>query len=131
MPGVWPLLAEARVERDGREQSPMTKPWLMLIAAGLLEVVWASGLKSTQGFTKLWPSVWVLAAMAASFLLLAWAVKTLPAGTAYAVWVGIGAVGVAVVGMTLLKEPVSVPRIACIALIVGGVVGLKLLTPTP
>ena len=107
----------------------MTKPWLMLIAAGLLEVVWASGLKSTHGFTKLWPSAWVLAAMAASFLLLAWAVKTLPSGTAYAVWVGIGAVGVAIVGMTLLKEPVSAARIACIALIVIGVVGLKVLTP--
>ncbi|MFO0830432.1 MAG: multidrug efflux SMR transporter [Phycisphaerales bacterium] len=108
----------------------MTKPWLMLIGAGLLEVVWASGLKSTAGFTRPWPTVWVLAAMAASFLLLAWSVKTLPAGTAYAVWVGIGAVGVAAVGMTVLKEPASPARIACIGLIIAGVVGLKLLTPS-
>ncbi len=107
----------------------MTKPWLMLIAAGLLEVVWASGLKSTHGFTKLWPTLWVLAAMAASFLLLSWSVRTLPSGTAYAVWVGIGAVGVAIVGMTLLKEPVSLARVGCIVLIVAGVVGLRLLTP--
>jgi quaternary ammonium compound-resistance protein SugE len=107
----------------------MTTPWLLLFAAGILEVAWASGLKSTQGFTKLWPSVWVIASMIASFVLLAQAVRTLPASTAYAVWVGIGAAGVAIIGMTWLKEPVTSARIACIGLILVGVVGLKLLAP--
>jgi quaternary ammonium compound-resistance protein SugE len=108
---------------------PSPMPWLLLIVAGLLEVLWASGLKGTQGFTRLWPSVWVIAAMIASFVTLSLAIKHLPTGTAYAVWVGIGAAGVAIVGMTLFKEPVTPARIACLALIIAGVVGLKLLTP--
>ena len=103
--------------------------WVVLFIAGLLEVVWAVGLKYTQGFTRLWPSVWTVGAMAASFLLLAHALKTLPVGTAYAVWTGIGAVGTVVVGMAFLGEPREVGRIACILLIITGIVGLKLVSP--
>lgn len=105
---------------------PWMNPWVMLVLAGLLEVVWASAMKSTQGFTKLWPSVLVGVAMIASFALLAQAMKFLPAGTSYAIWVGIGAVGVAIFGMVWLKEPATAWRIGCMLLIVLGVVGLKL-----
>ncbi|GDY00130.1 hypothetical protein LBMAG48_25330 [Phycisphaerae bacterium] len=106
--------------------TPWMNPWIMLVIAGLLEVVWASGMKSTQGFTKLWPSVVVIAAMIASFTLLAQAMRFLPAGTSYAIWVGIGAVGVAIFGMVYLKEPATIWRITCITLILLGVLGLKL-----
>jgi quaternary ammonium compound-resistance protein SugE len=106
--------------------TPWMNPWIMLVVAGLLEVVWASGMKSTQGFTKLWPSVLVIVAMIASFTLLAQAMKFLPAGTSYAIWVGIGAVGVAIFGMVWLKEPATAWRIGCILLILLGVLGLKL-----
>lgn len=99
--------------------------WALLVAAGILEIGWAIGLKYTDGFTRLWPSVWTILAMAASMYLLAVAARTLPIGTAYAVWVGIGAVGAAILGMVLLGEPRSAGRIACIGLIVAGVVGLK------
>lgn len=101
------------------------KSWLILLAAAALEIAWAVGLKSTAGFTRLWPSVGVIAAMAASMWLLALAARTLPIGTAYAVWTGIGAAGTAVVGMLVLKEPATVARLVCILLIVAGVVGLK------
>ncbi len=101
------------------------KSWLILLAAAALEIVWAVGLKSTAGFTRLWPSVGVIAAMAASMWLLALAARTLPIGTAYAVWTGIGAAGTAIVGMLVLKEPATVARLVCILLIVAGVVGLK------
>lgn len=101
------------------------KSWLILLVAAALEIVWASGLKSTQGFTKLWPSVGVIAAMAASMWLLALAARELPIGTAYAVWTGIGAVGTALVGIFILKEPATAARLVCILLIVAGVVGLK------
>lgn len=101
--------------------------WAMLVVAGVLEVVWALGLKYSDGFTRLVPSVIVVAGAAASFWLLAVAMRVLPAGTAYAVWVGIGAAGTAVFGMLLLGEPASVARVACIGLIVAGVLGLKLL----
>jgi quaternary ammonium compound-resistance protein SugE len=101
------------------------KAWLILLAAAALEIVWAVGLKSTAGFTRLWPSVGVVAAMAASMWLLAVAARTLPIGTAYAVWTGIGAAGTALVGMLILKEPATVARLVCILLIVAGVVGLK------
>ena len=101
------------------------KSWLILFAAAGLEIVWAVGLKSTAGFTRLWPSVGVIAAMAASMWLLAVAARTLPIGTAYAVWTGIGAAGTAIVGMLVLKEPATVARLVCILLIVAGVVGLK------
>ena len=101
------------------------KSWLILLAAAALEIVWAVGLKSTAGFTRLWPSVGVIAAMAASMWLLAVAARSLPIGTAYAVWTGIGAAGTALFGMLILKEPATVARLVCILLIVAGVVGLK------
>jgi quaternary ammonium compound-resistance protein SugE len=101
--------------------------WALLVAAGILEIGWAIGLKYTEGFTRLWPSVWTIAAMVASMYLLALAARTLPIGTAYAVWVGIGAAGAMILGMALLGEPRTVARIACVGLIVAGVIGLKLL----
>ena len=100
--------------------------WVVLVVAGLFEVVWAIGLKYTDGFTRLWPSVATVVAMVASVVLLAWAMKTLPVGTAYAVWTGIGAVGTALLGIVLFGEPATFARLACIALIVAGIVGLKL-----
>jgi quaternary ammonium compound-resistance protein SugE len=103
--------------------------WIYLFAAGLLEIGWAVGLKYTQGFTKLGPSVFTLAAMAASVGLLGLALRHLPLGTAYAVWTGIGTVGTAIAGMILLGEPAGAMRLGCIALIVAGILGLKLLTP--
>ena len=103
--------------------------WTLLVAAGILEIGWAIGLKYTEGFTRLWPSVWTIAAMAASMYLLALAARTLPIGTAYAVWVGIGAAGAMILGMALLGEPKTIARIACVGLIVAGVIGLKLLEP--
>jgi quaternary ammonium compound-resistance protein SugE len=102
--------------------------WAVLFAAGLLEIGWAIGLKYTEGFTRLTPSVLTLVAMAGSVLLLGLALKTLPIGTAYAVWTGIGAVGTAILGIFLFGEPASVLRLASIGLIVGGIVGLKLVT---
>ena len=103
--------------------------WGLLMLAGLLEVAWAIGLKYTEGFTRPWPSVATAAAMVASVVLLGLAMKTLPVGTAYAVWVGIGAVGTAVLGIVLFGELASVGRILSLALIVAGIVGLKLATP--
>jgi len=100
--------------------------WSVLFIAGLLEVVWAIGLKYTHGFSRLWPSVLTLVAMAASFALLSWAMKTLPVGTAYAVWTGIGAVGAATVGILVLGESASPARLLSLALIVAGIIGLKL-----
>lgn len=102
--------------------------WLYLLIAGLFEVAWAIGLKYTEGFTRLIPSVWTIASMAVSFLFLSLALKTLPVGTAYAVWTGIGAVGVAILGIVLFAEPANALRLGCIGLIVGGIVGLKLVT---
>jgi len=102
--------------------------WLVLVAAGLLEIGWAIGLKYTEGFTRLVPSVLTLAAMVASIILLGLALKSLPIGTAYAVWTGIGAVGTAVLGITLFGEPATAARLASIGLIVAGIVGLKLVT---
>ena len=102
--------------------------WLYLLIAGLLEVVWAIGLKYTDGFTRLVPSIVTLASMGASLLFLGLALKTLPVGTAYAVWTGIGAVGVAILGIILFAEPANALRLGSIALIVGGIVGLKLVS---
>ncbi|MFM2044864.1 MAG: putative multidrug resistance protein SugE [Pseudomonadota bacterium] len=102
--------------------------WIYLIIAGLLEIVWAVGLKYTEGFTKPVPSVVVLVFALASFYLLGLAAKTLPIGTAYAIWVGIGATGTAIAGMVLFGEPATVARLVCILLIVAGVAGLKLLS---
>lgn len=104
--------------------------WIWLTAAGMLEIVWAVGLKYTEEFTRLWPSAITAAAMAASVYFLALAVRAIPIGTAYAVWTGIGAVGVAVLGMLWFGEPKQLLRIASILLIVLGIVGLKLLTPS-
>lgn len=104
-------------------------PWILLLIAGLLEVAWAVGLKYTEGFTRLWPTLWTLLTMAGSFYCLALSIRTLPVGTAYAVWTGIGAVGVAILGMALFAEPRTWPRILCIALIVAGIAGLKATTP--
>src|SRR5687768_13029121 len=100
--------------------------WVWLTLAGLLEIVWAIGMKYTDGFTRLWPSVVTGAAMLASLYFLALAVRSLPIGTAYAVWTGIGAVGVAILGMILFDEPRTLMRIGSILLIVAGIAGLKL-----
>ncbi|MET0266675.1 MAG: quaternary ammonium compound efflux SMR transporter SugE [Duganella sp.] len=102
--------------------------WLILILAGLLEVVWAVGLKYTEGFTKLVPSALTLAAMAGSVGLLGLALRALPLGTAYAIWTGIGTVGTVIYGIVMLNEPASALRLACIAMIVGGIIGLKVTT---
>lgn len=102
--------------------------WIALFVAGLFEIAWAIGLKYTEGFTRLWPSVGTVAAMAASVVLLAWAMKTLPVGTAYAVWTGIGAAGTVVLGIVLFGEAATVARLACVGLIIAGIVGLKLVT---
>lgn len=104
----------------------ITQAWILLLVAGLLEVGWAVGMKSTDGFTRFWPTLIVLVVALASFALLGLAMKTLPVGTAYAVWVGIGAVGAAALGMWLHAEPVSAARVLCLVLIVSGVIGLKL-----
>ncbi|MFN8899474.1 MAG: quaternary ammonium compound efflux SMR transporter SugE [Pseudomonadota bacterium] len=104
-------------------------PWVLLLVAGLLEVGWAIGLKYTEGFTRPLPSALTLASMAGSIVLLGLAMKSLPVGTAYAVWVGIGAVGTAVLGMVLFHEPATAGRIASLGLIVAGIVGLKQATP--
>jgi len=100
--------------------------WLYPFVAGLMEVAWAVGLKYTQGFTRLWPSVWTGVALVLSMVLLAAAVRTLPLGTAYAVWTGIGAAGTAILGMLCLGESSAGLRLGCIGLIVIGVVALKL-----
>lgn len=100
--------------------------WLILFIAGLLEVVWAVGLKYTHGFSRLVPSVITIVAMIASMALLSWAMKSLPVGTAYAVWTGIGAVGAAITGILLLGESASPMRIASLVLIVMGIIGLKM-----
>ncbi len=104
-------------------------PWLLLFFAGLAEIGWVVGLKYSDGFSKFWPSALTLAAMGASMLALGLAVRALPIGTAYAVWTGIGAVGAAIAGLLLFGESASPMRLFCIALIVAGVVGLKLSTP--
>lgn len=103
--------------------------WLILVIAGLFEIGWAVGLKYTHGFTKPVPTLWTIASIIISMGLLGVAARTLPIGTAYAVWVGIGAAGTAIFGMAVLGEPRSMLRILCIALIVGGALGLKLLAP--
>ena len=104
--------------------------WVYLLVAGLFEVGWAIGLKYTEGFTKLGPSVATIIGMILSFGLLSLALRTLPIGTAYAIWTGIGAVGTAVLGMVLFKEPADAARLVCIGLIVAGVIGLKLVSPS-
>ncbi|MGB6053860.1 MAG: quaternary ammonium compound efflux SMR transporter SugE [Burkholderiaceae bacterium] len=102
--------------------------WLILFVAGLFEVAWAVGLKYTEGFSRFWPSVGTVAAMAASVALLGIAVKTLPLSTAYAVWTGIGAVGAVILGIVLFQESASAARLLCVGLILVGIVGLKLVS---
>ena len=102
--------------------------WVYLFVAGLFEVGWAIGLKYTEGFSRLGPSIWTVTAMTASIVLLALALKTLPVGTAYAVWTGSGAVGTAALGIYLFGEPATAARLASIGLIVAGILGLKLVT---
>jgi quaternary ammonium compound-resistance protein SugE len=103
--------------------------WLVLLLAGLCEIGWAVGLKYTEGFSRLWPSLGTALAMLLSVLLLAWSLKTLPLGTAYAAWTGIGAVGTALLGIVLFGEPGDSARLLCIGLIVAGIAGLKMLSP--
>lgn len=103
--------------------------WVILVLAGLFEIGWAIGLKYTDGFTRLWPTIGTVLAMVVSVSLLGVAMKSLPVGTAYAVWVGVGAVGTAILGMVLLGEAANTGRIASLALIVVGIIGLKLATP--
>lgn len=105
--------------------------WVVLCVAGLLEIAWAVGLKYTEGFTRLGPSVATAVAMIASMALLGIALRTLPLGTAYAIWTGIGSVGTAVLGIVLFREPATALRLACIALIVAGIVGLKITSGPP
>ena len=100
--------------------------WFYLVLAGLLEIVWAIGLKYTEGFTKPWPSVITLAAIIASIWFLALALRAIPVGTGYAIWTGIGAVGTAILGIVLFAEPATAARLLCIGLIVAGILGLKL-----
>ncbi|MEA2971373.1 MAG: quaternary ammonium compound-resistance protein SugE [Alphaproteobacteria bacterium] len=102
--------------------------WIYLTVAGLFEIGWAIGLKYTDGFTRLLPSLWTLASMILSIVLLGLALRTLPVGTAYAVWTGIGAVGTAALGIYLFAEPATAARLLCIGLILSGIVGLKLVT---
>jgi quaternary ammonium compound-resistance protein SugE len=103
--------------------------WFVLFVAGLLEVGWAVGLKYTEGFTRPLPTVLTVLSMVASLALLGLALRTLPLGTAYAIWTGIGTIGTAFLGIALFSEPADAARLACIALIVAGIVGLKLVTP--
>lgn len=131
------VYAERTRRRAARKFSRASRrdPWLMgsmswiwLIIAGLLEIAWAIGLKYADGFTKLKPSIVTVLLMLASFWCLAQAVRGLPLGTSYAIWTGIGAVGTAILGMILFKEPATVARLLCMLLIVAGIVGLKLTT---
>ncbi|HEV2295286.1 MAG TPA: multidrug efflux SMR transporter [Tepidisphaeraceae bacterium] len=103
--------------------------WVYLVAAGITEIIWAIGLKHSDGFKKPAPSIFTVVVMLLSFALLSQAMRRLPLGTSYAVWTGIGAVGTVVYGMLRLSEPRDIPRIVCLALIVGGIIGLKALTP--
>lgn len=105
--------------------------WILLFVAGLFEVVWAVGLKYSDGFTRPLPTTLTVAAMVVSMVLLGLAARDLPIGTAYAIWTGIGAVGAFALGIVLFREPATAGRIACVALIVAGIAGLKLLTPAP
>jgi quaternary ammonium compound-resistance protein SugE len=102
--------------------------WVYLLIAGLLEIVWAIGLKYTEGFSRLVPSLWTVAAMVFSLVFLSLALKALPVGTAYAVWTGIGAIGTVILGIYLFGEPATAARLGCIGLILAGIVGLKLVT---
>lgn len=103
--------------------------WLFLVIAGLFEVTWAVGLKYSQGFTKLVPSIFTIVGMIASFYFLSLSLKSLPLGTAYAIWTGIGTVGTVILAMIIFKEPIEIIRLICIGFIIIGIVGLKLVSP--
>lgn len=103
-------------------------PWTILAVAGFCEILWALGLKSTDGFTRLWPSVFTIATLIVSLYLLSIALRNIPISTAYAVWTGIGATGTALAGILLYSEPAGYAKIACLALIIGGVAGLRLVS---
>ncbi len=103
--------------------------WIILVLAGLFEVGWAIGLKYTEGFTRLWPTLWTVMAMIMSLWLLGMAMRTIPVGTAYSVWVGVGAVGTVILGVVLLGESANAGRLISVALIIAGIIGLKLATP--
>lgn len=103
--------------------------WLILIVAGLFEIGWAVGLKYTEGLTRLWPTLWTAASMVVSLGLLGLALRTLPVGTGYAVWTGVGTIGTALLGIALFGESTDPLRLACIGLILAGIIGLKLVTP--
>ena len=103
--------------------------WTILVIAGLFEVGWAIGLKYTEGFTRLWPTLWTVSTMIISLWLLGVAMRSLPVGTAYSIWVGVGAVGTVVLGIVLLGEPANTARLLSVALIIAGIIGLKLATP--
>jgi quaternary ammonium compound-resistance protein SugE len=107
----------------------MFMAWIILFLAGLFETGWAIGLKYTDGFTRLWPTVWTVFAMIVSLWLLGIAVKTLPVGTAYSIWVGVGAVGTVALGIVLLDEPANAARLISVGLIIAGIIGLKLASP--
>ena len=103
--------------------------WFILLIAGLFEIGWAVGLRYTEGFSRPIPTLLTAISLVASLGLLGWAIKSLPLGTAYAVWTGVGAVGTAIVGILVFKEPATAARLVCLALIVSGILGLKLFTP--
>lgn len=115
---------DARIVRG----SIMTTSWIVLIVAGLFETGWAIGLKYTDNFTRLWPSVLTAVSMAISVYMLSWSLKTIPVGTGYAIWTGIGALCTAILGMILFKDSTALPRLLCLGLIIAGIVGLKLVS---
>ena len=123
---------ESRQQDGGDKFHPTqgkTVAWIILVVAGLFEIGWAIGLKYTEGFTRLWPTVCTIVSMMLSVWLLGLALRTLPVGTAYTVWTGVGAAGTVLLGIVLFDEPATTARLACVALIVAGIVGLKLTTP--
>jgi quaternary ammonium compound-resistance protein SugE len=121
--GTWTHQGNGE-ETQGDQQ--MISPWFSLAIAGVFEIAWAIGLKFTDGFSKFWPSAFTLVAMAISLYFLAQAIKTIPLGTGYAIWTGIGAAGIAILGIVLFAESTQPVRLICIALIISGIVGLKL-----
>jgi quaternary ammonium compound-resistance protein SugE len=123
------LTALKSIGDDPKTRKGIHMAWAILVLAGLFEVGWAIGLKYTEGFTRLWPTVGTVLTMLISLGLLGIAMKALPVGTAYSVWVGVGAVGTVILGIVLLGEPANAARLISVAFIVAGIVGLKLATP--